>query len=62
MKTRDLKSLPEQELNLKLKELQKELIKHNAQIAIGTTPKSPGQVRETKKSIAKIKTILNQRR
>ncbi|MBW2993414.1 50S ribosomal protein L29 [Candidatus Woesearchaeota archaeon] len=44
----------------KLKELQKDLIKHNAQIATGTIPKSPGQVKQTKKTIARIYSILNQ--
>ena len=60
MKSRDLKSMQKGELLGKLNELKKELIKHNAQIATGTTPKSPGQVKETKKTIAKILTILNQ--
>ena len=62
MKARDIKELSEQELQSKLVELHKELVKHNAQIAIGTTPKSPGAVKQAKKTIAKIKTILNQRR
>lgn len=59
MKTRDLKNMPKTELLAKLNELKKELVKHNAQIATGTTPKSPGQVKQTKKTIAKILTILN---
>lgn len=62
MKARDLKNVPKEELLNKLNELKKELIKHNAQIAIGTTPKSPGQVRQIKKTIARILTILNKRR
>ncbi len=45
-------------LNTKLSELKKELIKVNAQVAIGTTPKSPGQVKAIKKTIAKILTAL----
>ncbi len=58
MKTKDLRSMPRPELDSKLIELRKELVKHNAQIATGTTPKSPGQVREIKKTIAKILTIV----
>ena len=38
-----------------------ELIKINAQISTGTTPKSPGQVKQIKKNIAKILTILHQK-
>ena len=48
-----------EELDNKLKDLRKELMKLNAQIATGTTPKSPGQVRQIKKTIAK---ILNTKR
>ena len=61
MKTKDLVSMSKEELNSKLIELKKELIKHNAQIATGTTPKSPGQVKEIKKTIAKILTIANEK-
>ncbi|MFH1848740.1 MAG: 50S ribosomal protein L29 [archaeon] len=58
MKYRDLKSMPETELEEKIKELRMELIKSNAQIATGTNPKSPGKVRDTKKTISKIMTVL----
>jgi len=57
MKINDLRQMNNAELDEKLVELRKELIKHNAQISTGTTPKSPGQVREVKKTIAKILTI-----
>lgn len=46
------------QLNERLAELRMELIKHNAQISTGTTPKSPGLVRQTKKNIARIMTIM----
>ncbi|MEE9525251.1 MAG: 50S ribosomal protein L29 [Candidatus Woesearchaeota archaeon] len=62
MKAKDLRSLSKSDLNSKLEELRKEMIKHNAQISTGTTPKSPGQVRETKKTIAKILTIVGTQR
>ena len=58
MKTKELRSMTKEDLKSKLIELRKELIKHNAQIATGTTPKSPGQVREIKKTIAKIMIIV----
>ena len=59
MKIKDLRSMSKEDLNVKLIELRKELIKHNAQIATGTTPKSPGQVKQTKKTIARILTIVS---
>lgn len=58
MKTKELKSLSKEDLLIKLSELRKELIKYNSQIATGTIPKSPGQIRQAKKMIAKINTIL----
>ncbi len=54
--------MPKGDLDSKLIELRKELIKHNAQIATGTTPKSPGQVKEIKKTIAKIMAIVGTRK
>jgi len=54
MKNKDLNSKSNEELKTQLKELQKELIKLNTQVATGTTLKSPGQVKKTKKTIAKI--------
>jgi len=58
MKTKDLKSKSKEELETQLAELRKELIKLNTQVATGTTLKSPGQVRKTKKNIARLITEL----
>jgi large subunit ribosomal protein L29 len=58
---KELKSLTPEDLNNKMLELRKELMKQNAQIAIGTIPKSPGLVKGTKKAIAKIKTLLREK-
>ena len=51
----------EESLNLKINELNKELIKLNAQVATGTTIKNPMQIREIKKTIARIKTSIKQK-
>ncbi len=53
----ELKNLEADDIKAKVEELKKELIKHNSQIATGTTPKSPGRVREIKKTIARLLTI-----
>jgi len=58
MKFKELKTLPKTELSQKKSELYRELIKENAQIAIGTALKNPGKVRLAKKTIARINTIL----
>jgi len=51
----------ELDLNNKSNELKKELMKLNSQIAIGTVPKSPGKVKEIKRTIAKILSINNEK-
>jgi large subunit ribosomal protein L29 len=55
----DLKNMSREDLQIKLNDLRKELIKENAQIAIGTVPKSPGHIKQLKKMIARIIQILN---
>ena len=59
MKAKELKLMNELDLENKISELKKELMKINSQIAIGTVPKSPGKVNVMKKTIAKILTIKN---
>lgn len=61
MKVKELKLMNDQDLENKLNELRKELMKINSQIAIGTLPKNPGKVKEFKRTIAKILTIRNQK-
>ena len=50
--------MSKEELKSKLEELRRSLMKDNTQIAAGTVPKSPGQVKTTKKLIARIKSNL----
>ncbi len=59
---KELSNLNDEGLQGKLAELQKELMKDYAQVATGTIPKNPGQIRRSKRTIARILTILNQRR
>jgi ribosomal protein L29 len=61
MKFKDLQKLPKEELDKKVQELQTELMKLNAQIAIGTTPKNTKQVRDIKRTIAKVETFIQQK-
>jgi len=58
MKRKEIKAASKEELESKLQELKKELMKQNAQIRIGTTPTNPGKVKQMKKMIAKIITQL----
>ena len=58
MKISEIRALDKGGLKKALEDVKSELIKINAQIAIGTTPKSPGRVKELKKAVAKIKTVM----
>ena len=53
--------LKENELAKKKEELGNELIRLRGQVSTGTAPKSPLLIKNTKKSIARIKTVLRQR-
>ena len=61
MKAKELRLMNESDTGIKLVDLKKELMKINSQIAIGTVPKSPGKVREIKRTIAKILSISNEK-
>ncbi len=61
MKAKELRLMSEMDLENKSIELKKELMKVNSQIAIGTIPKSPGKVKEMRRTIAKILTIKNEK-
>ena len=58
VKKRELKSMPTAELKSMLEDIRKELVKENAQVATGTSPKSPGSLKAMKKNIARIITII----
>ena len=59
---KELRALDDNALRSRAVELRKELMKYQAQVAMGTVPKSPGIIRKVKRSIARILTLLNERR
>jgi len=62
MKIKELSTMSVDDLNKKMIELKKELIKLNSQVASGTTPKSPSQIRQIKRTVAQILTLLNKQK
>ena len=60
MKTKELHELTVEELNTKLKELSEELFNLRFRHAIGQL-ENPASLKNVKKDIAKIKTILKER-
>ncbi len=61
IKRKELEKLSRNELSSKLFELKKELMKENTQIAIGTNPKNPGNIKIIKRNIALIIKIIKKK-
>ena len=49
------------ELQSRVVEFKKELLKLNTEVAAGANPASPGKMKQTKKNIARILTLLRER-
>jgi large subunit ribosomal protein L29 len=58
MKKKEKIQVSPQEAEQKIRELRKEIMKQHAQIALGTSPKSSGQLRQSKKTIARLLTSV----
>lgn len=58
---KEIQTLNESDLMQKLQELQKDTIKLKAQVAIGTVPKNALQIRNNKRAVARILTLLQSR-
>ncbi len=61
VKRKELEKMSINELSSKLFELKKELMKENTQIAVGTVPKSPGNMKIIKKNIAIIMNLIKEK-
>lgn len=60
IKKSELKLMKKSDVENKLVELKKELMKFNAQVAIGTVPENAGKIRVVKKTIARLNTKLKE--
>ncbi len=58
---KELRELKTPELDSRLKEFKKELLKLKIEVGAGTGTASSGKVKRTKKNIARILTLLNER-
>ncbi|PIU62593.1 50S ribosomal protein L29 [archaeon CG_4_10_14_0_2_um_filter_Archaea_38_6] len=58
---KDLKKMSDDELEKKMEELKKELMKKRTQISSKQNPDKPGMMKEIKKAIARIKIIKHLR-
>ncbi|GEM_PF-1425102 len=55
--TKELRSLTPAEMHVRMVDIHKELIKMNAQVATGTIPKNPHQIRNSRRTVSRILTI-----
>ncbi|MCX6819015.1 MAG: 50S ribosomal protein L29 [Candidatus Aenigmarchaeota archaeon] len=62
IKIKKIREMSDKELDEKLRELRLELSKEQASSEIGGTVKSPGRMKELRKTIARILTIKAKRR
>jgi len=62
LKAKKIREMDEKEINEKLKELRLELSKDLASSEVGGTVKSPGRIKETRKTIARILTIRHMKK
>ena len=57
----EARDLDTSELKEQLTDLQKELVEERGQVEVGGFADNPGRMKEMKKTIARIKTVLNER-
>lgn len=62
IRKKETRQMTEVQLKGKLLDLKKELMKYRAQSASGTPPQNPGQIKEIKRTIARILTLLKQKK
>lgn len=60
--TKNFRSLSQNELQERLGEFKKELLKLNVQVATGANTANPGKLKQTKKNIARILTLLEEKK
>ena len=62
LKARELRKMTIEQLESKFLDVRKDLLKVNAQIASGTVPENPGNVKNMKKTSARILTVIHQKK
>jgi len=58
--TKELRTLSIGEMENRLEEFKKELLKLNVEVATGANPANSGKLRQTKKNIARILTLIRE--
>ena len=56
----EIRNMPESEIRQRLDQLEEELAGEKATMSLGSPPRNPGRVREIRRTIARILTILKE--
>ncbi|AEF96455.1 50S ribosomal protein L29 [Methanotorris igneus] len=62
LRASEIREMSIEEMKEKLVELKKELLKENVHKAVSGAPSNPGRVKELKRTIARILTIMNEKK
>ncbi len=62
IKAKEIRDMSEKQINEKMLEVKKDLMKAKSQIAVGTVPENPGKVKQMRKTITRMLTILNEKK
>ncbi len=62
LRTSEIREMSPSEINEKLVEVKKELLKESSNKATGGAPSNPGKIKELKRTVARIKTVLNEKK
>ena len=60
-RTDEVREMSDSEIKEKISDLQKELVQERGQIEVGGFSDNPGRISEIRKTVARMKTILNER-
>ncbi|MGA9141874.1 MAG: 50S ribosomal protein L29 [Methanocella sp.] len=62
LKSKDIRTMKDADLEKQLKDLRNDLLKQRAITATGGAPESPGRIRELRRTIARILTIQKEKK
>jgi large subunit ribosomal protein L29 len=62
LRTGEMRDMDEEELRQQLNDLRAELVEERGQIEVGGFAENPGRINEMRKTIARIQTVLNERK
>ena len=54
IRVKEARKLSSKEIDSKIEELRKEILKLNSQVSAGATPENPGRIKEIRRTIARL--------